>query len=365
MEAARLSGLYERIRTARKILVVDLGFLGDTVHLIPALWEIKRHFHGAALNVVTTPVGAEVLGLAPCVDRAWPLVLDPARRTLREQRELVGALRREKFDVAFNTSGADRATILTAMSGARCRIGYPAGRRHFWNQWLIPHWTPLQPKETPAFEQRRQMLMSCGMALLPARWDLQIPEPSARRAEALAPAGAIHFSINASTPLKEWPLEGWVVLARRWLADEADLRIVATGSVGAREQERLGKLASAVANERLTALEPGLAIGDLAAVLRRCRMHIGADSGVLHLAAAAGTPTLALFRDYQDASAWLPSGPGHRALKVPCQCVNRRDPPCAAAGRAECLARLQPAEVETAARALLRDAPLPKAPLPA
>src|SRR5271169_3785944 len=99
---ANPANFYERTHAARKVIVVDLGFLGDTVHLVPALWEIKRNCPGAALHVVSTTIGAELLGLAPCVDRAWPVVLDPAKRSLGEQWRLVRHLRREQYEVAFN-----------------------------------------------------------------------------------------------------------------------------------------------------------------------------------------------------------------------------------------------------------------------
>jgi ADP-heptose:LPS heptosyltransferase len=349
----QLNVLREQIRAAKRILVVDLGFLGDSVHLVPALWEIKRFAPTAALHVVAACVGAEVLRLAPCIDHAWAVDLDPARRKFSDQWRIVRALRRERYDVALNTSGADRATILTRLSGARCRIGNPCGRRHFWDSWLIPRWTPRQPVEMPAFEQKRQMLAACGLPLEPARWSLQLPEAAIQRAAALVPTRSIHLSVNASTPLKEWPLEGWIELAKRLLDRNANLRIVATGSLSAREQKRLQAMAAAVANERFVAPPAGLTIAELAAVLRRCRLHIGADSGVLHLAVASGIPTLSLFREYQDASAWLPSGPAHRVLKVMCPCVNRPDPPCTTKGRAECLAGLAAADVEKAVLELL------------
>ena len=73
MSQMDLKGYHAVARAARSILVVDLAFLGDTVHLVPALWEIKRNHPDAALHVVSAPVGAEVLRLAPCVDRAWGL----------------------------------------------------------------------------------------------------------------------------------------------------------------------------------------------------------------------------------------------------------------------------------------------------
>ena len=217
-QPSTLSGFYERTRKARKIIVVDLGFLGDAVHLIPACWELKRHYPQAELHTLSAPVGAEALALAPCVERAWAVELDPARRTLGEQWRLVRALWRERFDLAVNFSGADRTVIMTALSGARWRVAQAAGRRHFWNRWLIPFWVPRPAIDQPVFEQRRQVLAACGFELAPPRFALQVPEAARQRAEQLAPPGAIHLSINASSPLKEWPLPHWIELARRLLA---------------------------------------------------------------------------------------------------------------------------------------------------
>lgn len=341
-----LANFYTTTRAARKVIVVDLGFLGDSVHLVPALWQLKCSYAQARLHVVSSTVGCEVLRLAPCVDRAWAVELDPRKRTVCQQWQVVRGLRRERFDVAFNFSGADRTVFFTALTGAHWRVGHPGGRWHFWNRWLIPLWAPRQPPAMPVFEQRRQVLAACGFSIAAARFDLRPPPDAVRRAESLVPPGAVHFSINASSPLKEWPLEHWIALARNLLVRRPGWRIVATGSAGGREQTRLRELASAVADARLLLLPGGLPIADLAAVLLGCRMHVGGDSGVLHLAAALGTPTLSLFREYADASAWMPSGPRHRVLSVPCRCVNQTDTACAS-GRAECLATITPERVAT------------------
>ncbi len=334
-----------RTRNARKVSVVELGFLGDTVHLVPTLWEIKRGYPQAALHVLTSTVGAQVLALVPCVDRAWSVEMHPETRTLSEQWRVLSALRRERFDVTFNFSGADRGLFATALIGARWRVAHPSGRNHFWNRWLIADWVSRQDPLLPVYEQRRQVLAACGMSLNPPVWNLRLPEPATRRAESLVERGAIHFSINASSPLKEWPLAHWVDLARRLLAADPGIRIVATGNASASEQHRLRSLLAGVDHAGLSVLPPGLSIPDLAAVLQRCRLHVGGDSGVLHLAVALGVPTVSLFREYHDASAWIPAGAMHRVLPVPCRCINQRVQPCAASGYAECLAGIEPAGV--------------------
>lgn len=331
-----LATFYRRTRAARKIIVADLGFLGDSVHLVPALWELRAHYPGARLDTLSAPVGRQVLALAPCIDTAREFPLAPESPPWWRHWDVLAALRRERFDLAFNFSGADRSIFITAITGARWRVAHAAGRRHFWNRWIIPEWVPRQSRALPVFEQKRQVLAACGLALGPVRWDLRVPDHALSRAENLVPAGAIHFSVNASSPLKEWPLDHWIALARGLLTADERLRIVATASASARERQRLGQAAEEVRSDRFRAL-PDLGIPELAGVLRRCRLHVGADSGVLHLAAALGVRTLALFRDYEGKDEWLPKGPEHLHLIVPCECADSAQPPCANAGLARCL----------------------------
>lgn len=339
--------VYNETRNARKVIVVALGFLGDSVHLIPTLWEVNRNFPNAALHVLTTPLGGEVIRLVPCVQRVWTVARNPKQSNWRREWATLQALRAEHFELALNFSGANRPVIWTALTGARCKVAHHGSRDHFWYPWLIPHWVNRQPPGLPIAEQHLKVLAACGLVVSARRWELRIPDEAKQKAQTLVPEGAIHLSISASTPLKEWPLENWVALAKRLLASDPGCRLLASGSLQPREQEKLNSFARLVGDERLTTLS-GLRIEELAAVLQRCRLHVGADSGVLHLAVAVGLPTVSLFRDYHDASAWTPNGPAHRVFRASCVCVNQRKQPCVTAQRAECLTRLEVSAIETA-----------------
>ncbi|HWD20748.1 MAG TPA: glycosyltransferase family 9 protein [Verrucomicrobiae bacterium] len=307
------SDFLRRTRGARKILVVDLGFLGDSVHLIPALWELRRQYPGAELHTLSAPVGAEILALAPCVTRAWAYPLGADAPPWWRQGGLIAALRRERFDVAYNFSGADRTIFLTALSGARERLAQEGGRRHFWNRWLIPNWVARRDRNLPIYEQRRQVLVACGFSLEPARFDLALPAEAMAWARQAASGRPVNLSINASGAIKEWPVSHWAELVRGLWRARPDLTFVAACSGKAREQERLQALAAALGDARLATF-PGLGIPRLAALLQSCRLHIGSDSGPLHLALALGTPTLALFRQYEGMQEWFAQGNAHRAL---------------------------------------------------
>jgi ADP-heptose:LPS heptosyltransferase len=354
-----LGYFYSRTRTARKVIVVDLGFLGDTVHLVPALWELKRGYSEASLHVLTSTVGAEVLRLVPCVDKVWALEMQAAKRTLKQQWQILRALRREHFDVAFNFSGADRTLFMTALTGARWRVAYPGGRRHFWNQLLIRHWAPRQDPNRVVFEQRRAVLAACGLSPGEVRFDLAIDEPTARWAASVVPPFAMHLSLNSAKPTREWPLEHHAQMLLAVWREHPRLAVLATSAANPREQERLRQFTALLHDPRLQVLPGNLNIPQLAALLRRSRLHLGPDSGVLHLAVALGVPTVSFFREQGAFRSFMPSGPLHRVISAACHCIDHRNAPCEQLGRAECFAGIQPARVAQLVMELLRQDRLP------
>lgn len=112
---------------------------------------------------------------------------------------------------------------------------------------------------------------------------------------------------------KRWPPERFAELARRLIADNYRPLLVegpADAQVTAAALAALGTEVEGVPVAR------GLSIGALAALLRRCAAYVGNDSGVSHLAALAGVPTLALFGP-SDPALWAPLGPRVRVLRAP------------------------------------------------
>lgn len=338
---------HRRSSSARKILVVDLGFLGDTVHLIPALWELRRNYPSASLHVLTTPVGASLLELVPCVDRAWAFPLGRKSPPWHHHWKIIAALRREKFDLAVNFSGADRTLFLTALTGARWRLARQGQRRHFWQHWLIRDWIDLPENDSPMFEQRRQVLAAAGLILAPAAFNLRLPASPPTVTDA-----PIHISIKASTPVKAWPAAHWLEFIR--LAAEAfpQKQIIASSGPDPDERAELRRFVDEVSVPQLH-FAPTDTIAELAILLRQCSLHVGADSGVLHLAMALGLPTVAIFRRYPHFQEWLPPGPQHQHVAVDCPCLGAINSSCLPAGKSRCLSKIDAGQILALAKSAL------------
>jgi ADP-heptose:LPS heptosyltransferase len=275
--------------------------------------------------------------MAACVDRAWSFPLGPPSPGWWEHWDVLRAMRRERFDVAFNFSGGDRTVFVTRIIAARNAMAYRGARQHFWQPWLIRNWLAKQPLPSPVYEGRRKMLSLCGLTVGPVRFDLTVPEAERQWARENIPAGAVHLSLNASFALKEWPLVNNVQLLRYLLAEGFDRKLVVSAAPNPREQARLEQLRREITDERLILINERLSVARLAAMLERCELHVGPDSGVIHLASALNVSTVAIFRRYSDMADFLPVGPKHTYFDAPCPCMNSKEPPCAAAGEAACL----------------------------
>jgi ADP-heptose:LPS heptosyltransferase len=108
----------------------------------------------------------------------------------------------------------------------------------------------------------------------------------------------------------------WAAFTQTLLQKRPELWVVATAGPKAREQERLRALREAVNHPRLLCFD-SLSIARLSALLERCQLHVGADSGALQLAMALGVPTLGIFRQHDGLNEWLPRGASHRSLIGP------------------------------------------------
>jgi ADP-heptose:LPS heptosyltransferase len=261
------------------------------------------------------------------------------------------ALRRERFDAAFNFSGADRSVFVEKFIGARHPMAYQGARKHFWQPWLVRNWIPRATLPPPVHEGRRHILGLCGFTLKPARFDLSVPADDRQWARENIPAGSVHLSLSASFALKEWPMASSLALARFLFAAGLDRKLVVTAAPNPREQARLEQLRREITDARLLLPNDKLTVTRLAAMLERCALHVGPDSGMIHLAAALNIPTVAIFRRYPDMAVWLPAGPGHTHFDAPCPCMSSRQPACAAKDEAACLAGIAP---ELVGREILR-----------
>lgn len=330
----------------KKVLLVDLGFLGDTVHSIPALRALAQE--GRQVDVMTTTVGAELLRLVPEVGRIWVVPLRKPSPAPWKSLGLILALRREKYDAALTLVGSDRNLFCASASGSSERIAHVTGKNSWIARWGLTRTLASRDRNFPVFEQRLSLLRELGWSGINPGWSWKIPADDLAWADAIQKPPSIHLSVNAaSSPLNEWPLGEWAAALHGIWKIRPEFHVIATGAGSEREAARLADLNALVRDARLKTLSDRLPVSRLAALVQKTRMHVGLDSGVLHLAMALGQPTVSLFRDSIGRTGWAPRGSWHRVLCRPCPCQNSGTAICPGV-RSQCLAEIKSEEVTQA-----------------
>jgi heptosyltransferase-1 len=291
-----------------KVLIVKTSSMGDVVHALPALSDMRRERPGVEVDWLVEAPFAAIPQLHPGVRRVLPMAWRKWRRQLFERAtwRAIGALRdelrREPYDLVLDLQG-----LLKSALWARQANGMLAGYdRHSIREpaaaWFYAR-TAAVPRELHAVERCRRLAAAhLGYAVPSAAPDfgLRAPAPTWKAPE--------HYAVlipNASRPEKLWPERSWVAVGRR-LRDAGLQPVVLWGSDA--EQTLAERIAAGCDGE----VPPFLKVGEMAALLAGARQVVGLDTGFSHLAAALGRPTIGIYCDHDPGLAGI-TGPGTAA----------------------------------------------------
>ena len=294
---------------APRIAIIKLSSLGDVVHALPVARALRRALPGAHLTWVVEAREYAILRDHPDLDAVVPvdtrlwrrLIWSPSgtREVLGKVARLRERIRRVSFDVAIDLQGLLKSGLLTAYTGAPMRIGFSAGRcRERWNALFTNRHVTPPASARHVVEQYLALLDPLGIEPGSAEFHVPVPATAERRMEELLVKEGVKpgdrlVAINpgAGRATKRWAVARFSALAER-LASEAGARLLLLW--GPDEAFMARDIALALPGHSAL-LAPPTDLGELAALLRRCRLMIANDTGPLHLAAALGTPALGLF----------------------------------------------------------------------
>ncbi len=274
-----------------RVLLVKTSSLGDVIHNLPVVTDLRTRFPAAAIDWVVEEAFADVVRLHPGVRRVLPVAIRRWRGSLlapatwAEMRAFRSVLHQENYDLVLDTQGLLKSALIARMARGR-RCGYaaasarePLAARFYDGAFEVP-------RDLHAVERNRRLAALAAGYSLTSVADYGIAAPPAPTS---APATAILLTATSRDD-KLWPEDAWIATGCA-LHERGLSCLLPAGSVV--ERERASRLAAAIPGA--TALPPS-SLTDLAAQLGAARIVIGVDTGLVHLAAALGTPTLALFR---------------------------------------------------------------------
>jgi lipopolysaccharide heptosyltransferase II len=327
----------EEMAIAPRILVVRPDHLGDMLFATPALQVLRQRYPEAHITALVGPWGSAVLTNNPHVDEIITLPFPGFSRerkpTLWQPYRLLGQWAQQlrgRYDLAFilrfdHWWGA----LLAYLAGVPERVGY-----------ALPEVAPFLSHAVPYASGRHEVEQNLRLVARelpdgpepdvnwpPAQYPLEfhIPEQAIAWAKALVrDRRPIAIHPGAGAAIKLWRAERWAAVADT-LARETGADVLLTGA----EAERPGCQEIAAQMETEAQVMAGeTSLDQLAALLSRCRLVLGLDSGPLHLGVAVGTPSVQLYGP-ADPAIFGPWGPPekHRVLisAWPCIPCNRLD----------------------------------------
>jgi len=294
-----------------KVLIVKLSSLGDVVHTMPAVQDIRLAVPGVQIDWVVerafAPLVARCAGVRhviPCDLRRWRTSIF-SQPTRQEWRVFKDALRSEAYDAVIDLQGLTKSALVawlarTSATGRRYGLGnqtdgsgYEAPTR-----WVADVAVPMEPHVHAV--QRGRLLCAAALGYTadgPDHYRLQsgtlavsAPDPLGQAANPFAPRKAwvalVHGTSRAD---KEWPLAHWVTLGQR-LNHSGFSVALPHGN----DAERL--VSAAIAEQLNDAwVWPTLGLDALTDTLARCAGVIGVDSGVSHIAVALDLPHVQIY----------------------------------------------------------------------
>lgn len=312
----------------RNVLIYRLGSLGDTVVALPALRLVARVFSDATRTMLTNfSVNLKAAPMAEVLEHTG-LIYDyieyPSNlrnfRSLWTLRARIRACRADTLVYLCFPRGrwiSMRDAMFFRVCGIKKLIGVPYAAGHLDGR----------PLGDGAYEYEGARLLrgikSLGQQSLdaPGAFDLALTQDEHAIAETLlAPLGGAPIlvaSIGGKTDVQDWGDDNWRALVPRLAASLPGWKLVMIGAPVERGR-----------TEGIVRLWPGSALnlcGEVrvrvaAAVLSRARLYLGHDSGPMHLAAAVGTPCVAIFSSHTLPGVWFPQGDQHRVIYHTIEC---------------------------------------------
>lgn len=307
------------------ILIVKLSAIGDVIHALPSLAALRDLYPRAHITWVVEEASADLVRNHPYLDRVlvsrrknWgrDFAAGRVRKSFQEIASFISELRDRRYDLVIDFHGLFKSSFIVSLSGGKRKLGYDSMQELsglFLNE-KIP-----EDMNKHAVDRYLDFLRHLGADIKNIRCVLPDDREAVQKIENLMK----EFSLQekkfiAVNPVALWETKLWSDERFASLADEINnqlkIKVVFTGN----EKEPLERITKLMTTEGIN-LGGRTSLIELASLYKKARTVISTDSGPMHLAAAVGTPVVALFGP-TDPKRTGPYGPGHTVIRTALEC---------------------------------------------
>ncbi|MBI3897126.1 MAG: putative lipopolysaccharide heptosyltransferase III [Gammaproteobacteria bacterium] len=341
-----------------RVLVVKLRHHGDVLLTSPVFSVLKSHAPHLELDALVYHDTREMLTLHPAIanvhtiDRAWKKETPFAR--LGHEWQLLKQLRARRYDLLIHLTESYRGALLAQWLTPHIRVAQSYERRgRFWHG-SFSHTYKIPAKPRHRVELHLDALRRIGiypgpderrLTLVPGA-DAELSVDDLLRQSGLAPRQFIHLHPTSRWFFKTWEVDKYAALIES--LQSTGERVVITAAPAEQELQFVRAVLRSVRTP-VVDLSGGLSLKQLAALTARAKCFIGVDSVPMHIAAAMGTPTVALFGPSGDLE-WGPWKVTSRILTSDHSCRPCGLDGCGQGKFSECMSVISVEQVLTAVR---------------
>ncbi len=284
-----------------RILIVRLGAIGDIVHTLPALAALRQSFPDSHLGwIVQAGAGASLLQDNPHLDELIELDVRKSRHNPSDRgagepaRAALSRLRASRYDLAIDFQGLFKSALLPWLAGIPRRIGFGFSSLRERGAGLFFTERVEASDSQHVIEKNLQLLRALGCESgVPYQFPITTSLADRAAIEAELVRGEEDFAIinpGGGWPTKLWNPRHFAEMADR-LWQHHQIRSLIT--IGPGEDGLANEIERHSRTGRLRSLK--ISLTQFYLLARHARLFVGGDTGPMHLAAAAGTPIVALF----------------------------------------------------------------------
>ncbi|HLX22028.1 MAG TPA: putative lipopolysaccharide heptosyltransferase III [Usitatibacter sp.] len=343
-----------------RILVVKLRHHGDVLLTSPVFTVLRNRIPAAEIDALVYGETRDMLEGHPAVSRIHAIDRGWKRQglALQAHRELalLQDLRERRYNLVVHLTGHWRGAWLA--QALRPRYSVAPARASRWWGWSFSHQYP-SPKARPRHMVESNLDALRRIGIYPEENEkslVMVPGTEAESridgmlaAEGIAAKGFIQVHPTSRWLFKTWTDAKNAAFLRALVADGH--RVVVTGAPDAREREILARIV-AEAGVPVTDFSGKLTLREMAALSSRARLFFGVDSAPMHIAAAVGTPVVALFGPSGEHE-WGPWRAPHRVVTSTHPCRPCGNDGCGGGKVSECITLLPVEQVRSAVNELL------------
>jgi lipopolysaccharide heptosyltransferase II len=269
----------------RNIIVIKPRAIGDVLLSTAVLPNLRREFDDARIDFLAESFASPVLQDNPFVD-------DVVTYDTRNESSLsiILKVRRKRYDLVIDLFSNPRTAVITMLSGAKYRVGFPFKWRRLAYNIIVPP----RSGSVHNVEFNLDALRRIGIPVETQSPSFFLDSESERfaadfmSAANLASGSFISFNIGGGWATKRWPAEKFVELSKIIGSTIHQPVVVLYGPSEEKEAEGICRSSGAI-------LAPQTSLKQMGALLKSSRLLVTNDSGPMHIAAALGVPTLAIF----------------------------------------------------------------------